>query len=88
MANRKNRAMTEQTTYGSVLSCLAFERKWGWCWPWFDKNLSLSYVNNAVLMLIIILIDNSDLKNTFVWPLKILRETDCQIKSKWFVCRI
>ena len=25
--------------YSSLLSCLAFEWKWGWRWPCFDRNL-------------------------------------------------
>ena len=37
--------------YSWVLSCLASERKWGYSWPCFDRNLP-SHVNDAVLMLI------------------------------------
>ena len=34
------------------LGCLAFEKKWGWRWPCFDRVSHLFYVNDAVLMLI------------------------------------
>ena len=39
--------------YSCVLSCQAFEWKWGWSWPDFDRHLTaFSYVNNAVLNLL------------------------------------
>ena len=38
-------ALYNRPFYSSLLSCLAFEWKWGWRWPCFDRN-------DAVLMLI------------------------------------
>ena len=42
---------TNRPFYGFLLSCLAFEWKWGWRWPCFDRNLPTFHVD-AVLMLI------------------------------------
>ena len=30
---------TNRQCYSCVISCLAFEWKWGWYWPCFDRNL-------------------------------------------------
>ena len=33
------RTAVNRPFYSSLLSCLAFEWKWGWRWPCFDRNL-------------------------------------------------
>ena len=34
------RSCSNRPFYSYVLSCLAFEWKWGWSWPCFDRNLT------------------------------------------------
>ena len=36
----RSHTYTHHEPYSCMLSCLAFEWKWGWRWPCFDRNLT------------------------------------------------
>ena len=40
LKNVCRRSLLNRSFYSYVLSCQAFEWKWGWSWPCFDRNLT------------------------------------------------
>ena len=38
MSSHEKKNAVNGPCYSCLLSCLAFEGKWGWCWPCFNRN--------------------------------------------------